>query len=136
MIEELNFYNKKLSTVDNLKKWFLSLSIIFLIGSIIGLIVSAVVPPLLAAFEGLESGAITPESTEQETAAYFEHTYHYVVMIVLILFFTVLFFVSIILMVLRFTVLVFFGKKYSKLLKDANKIDMENRHKRKHIIAS
>ncbi len=136
MIEELNFYNKKLSKIDTLKKWFLVLSIIFIIASIIGVILSVILPLYCATLEGIGSGAITPDSTDQEIDIYFENSPHFLVMTYLLTFFALLFLASVILIILRFSVLIFYGKKYFKLLKETNKLDMEIRHKRKHTISS
>ena len=136
MIEELNFYNKKLSKIDTLKKWFLVLSIIFIIASIIGFILSVIIPYYSARADGIESGAIPPKPTDQEVEIYFENSPHFLVMTYLLTFFALLFLASVILIILRFSVLIFYGKKYFKLLKETNKLDMEIRHKRKHTILS
>ena len=77
MIEELNFYNKKLSKIDTLKKWFLVLSIIFIIASIIGFILSVIIPYYSARADGIESGAIPPKPTDQEVEIYFENSPHF-----------------------------------------------------------
>lgn len=136
MIEELNFYNKKLSKIDTLKKWFLVLSIIFIIASIIGFILSVILPFYCAISDGMASGAITPDSTDQEIDIYFQNSPHFLVMTYLLTFFVLLFLAGVILIILRFSVLIFYGKKYFKLLKETNKLDMEIRHKRKHTISS